>query len=85
MSSEKDLKTVAFSSLKAGMSGTVSSFSKQFPNYRKKLMAMGLTPGTPFTVVRAAPFGDPVEIMVRGTMISLRRNEADAIAVALDK
>lgn len=49
--------------------------------YRRKLMSLGLTRGTEITVVRVAPMGDPVEIRVRGSALSLRKHEADALAV----
>ena len=49
--------------------------------YKKKLLAMGLTPGTEFTVTRVAPLGDPVEIRVRGFKLSLRKDEAAALIV----
>ncbi|PNW37392.1 UNVERIFIED_CONTAM: iron transporter [Euhalothece sp. KZN 001] len=49
--------------------------------YKKKLLAMGLTPGTEFTVTRVAPLGDPVEILVRGFKLSLRKDEAAALIV----
>ncbi|AFZ43040.1 FeoA family protein [Halothece sp. PCC 7418] len=49
--------------------------------YKKKLLAMGLTPGTEFTVTRVAPLGDPVEILVRGFKLSLRKEEAAALVV----
>lgn len=49
--------------------------------YKQKLLAMGLTPGTEFTVTRVAPLGDPVEIRVRGFKLSLRKDEAEALVV----
>jgi Fe2+ transport system protein FeoA len=49
----------------------------------RRLMEMGLTRGTAFEVVRYAPLGDPIEIRVRGYNLSLRRNEARAIAVEM--
>ncbi|MFB6275837.1 MAG: ferrous iron transport protein A [Halothece sp.] len=49
--------------------------------YKKKLLAMGLTPGTEFTVTRVAPLGDPVEILVRGFKLSLRKDEAATLLV----
>jgi DtxR family Mn-dependent transcriptional regulator len=49
----------------------------------KRLLEMGLTPGTPFEVVRHAPLGDPVEIKVRGYLLSLRKSEAEHIEVEL--
>jgi Fe2+ transport system protein FeoA len=41
-----------------------------------RLLEMGLVPGTPITVVKRAPFGDPLELRVRGYHLSLRRAEA---------
>ncbi len=49
--------------------------------YRRKLLAMGLIPGTELTVTRVAPMGDPVEIRVRGYALSVRREEAAALEV----
>ncbi|MFA5120446.1 ferrous iron transport protein A [Zavarzinia sp.] len=50
-------------------------------DYRRRLMAMGLTPGVSFEITRVAPLGDPVEIRVRGYAMSLRRAEADLVVV----
>lgn len=49
--------------------------------YRRKLLALGLTKGSVFTVTRVAPLGDPVELSVRGFSLSLRRDEADIVLV----
>ena len=64
-----------------GEAGKVVGFDKSNRAYRQKLLAMGLTPGTEFTVVRYAPLGDPVEIRVRGFALSLRKAEAEALLV----
>jgi len=42
---------------------------------RERLLTMGLTPGTEFTVTRVAPMGDPIEIRVRGFALTLRKDE----------
>ena len=49
--------------------------------YRKKLLAMGLTPGTEFKVTRFAPLGDPVEIKLRGFSLTLRKDEASVLQI----
>ncbi|MCW5699698.1 MAG: ferrous iron transport protein A [Rhodospirillales bacterium] len=49
--------------------------------YRQRLLAMGLTPGTEFTLTRLAPLGDPVEISVRGYAMSLRKGEAEMLTI----
>lgn len=50
-------------------------------SYRKKLIHMGLIPGTVFEVIRVAPLGDPIEIKLRAFSLSLRRAEAANIEV----
>jgi ferrous iron transport protein A len=47
-----------------------------------RLMEMGLIPGTPVTVVGAAPLGDPLELDVRGYHLSVRRAEAARVEIA---
>jgi ferrous iron transport protein A len=46
-----------------------------------RLREMGLVPGTRVQLVRRAPFGDPLEISVRGALVSLRQIEAETIEV----
>jgi ferrous iron transport protein A len=47
----------------------------------RRLMEMGLMRGTTVEVVRRAPLGDPLEVKVRGFMLTLRRAEAEHIEV----
>jgi len=49
--------------------------------YRQRLQVMGLTRGAEFTLVRVAPFGDPVEIRVRGGSVCLRKDEACGLLI----
>ncbi len=67
--------------LSIGDTGRVSGFDEGGRAYRRKLLSMGLTPGTEFEIVRVAPMGDPVEVRVRGTEITLRQKEAEALHV----
>ncbi len=73
--------TMTLGQLAVGEAGKVVGFDKSNRAYRQKLLAMGLTPGTEFTVVRYAPLGDPVEIRLRGFALSLRKDEANALLV----
>ena len=45
----------------------------------RRLMEMGLIPGVAVRMVKSAPFGDPLEINVRGYSLALRRNEAESV------
>jgi Fe2+ transport system protein FeoA len=47
----------------------------------RRLMEMGVVPGAPVSVVKAAPLGDPLEVRVRNYNLALRRGEAQTIKV----
>lgn len=49
----------------------------------KRLMEMGVVPGVIVRVVKSAPFGDPIEIRVRGYSLALRKSEAETIEVQI--
>jgi Fe2+ transport system protein FeoA len=51
-------------------------------SFRRRLMELGLVPGTRVELVRVAPLGDPVELLVRGASLSIRKAEAGVIEVA---
>ncbi|MEQ9309145.1 MAG: FeoA domain-containing protein [Balneolaceae bacterium] len=46
-----------------------------------RLLEMGITPGVQIEIVRRAPLGFPMEIKVRGYLLSLREAEAKGIIV----
>lgn len=50
---------------------------------KRRLMDMGIMPGTEMEVQKVAPLGDPVEIKFKGYNLSLRQEEADTIDVEI--
>lgn len=50
--------------------------------FRRRLMELGLVPGTAVKLVGVAPLGDPLELLVRGCSLSIRRTEARQVAVS---
>ncbi len=48
---------------------------------KKRLLDMGVVPGSAIEVLRVAPFGDPVEVKVKGYNLSLRKDEARQVSV----
>lgn len=48
---------------------------------RRRIMDMGITKGVEIKVFKVAPLGDPIEIIVRGYELSLRKDDADMIEV----
>lgn len=67
--------------LAVGEVGKVVSYTQAARGYKGRLLSMGLTPGTEFTVTRVAPLADPIAITVRGFHLSLRRQEALGVMV----
>jgi len=53
--------------------------------FQKRLMDMGLTPGTKITVAKSAPFRGPIEVHVRGSRLALGRGMAERIFVEMTK
>lgn len=51
--------------------------------FRRRLMEMGLVPGTIVTLEKVAPLGDPLELSTRGCTLSIRAAEASAVDVEL--
>ena len=50
-----------------------------------RLMEMGVVPGAPIRVVKAAPLGDPIQVCVRNYHLALRRAEAKSISVTINQ
>ena len=68
--------------LQPGQRGLVLRIDGE-PHIVRRLMEFGLVPGTPVDLIRRAPFGDPFELGVRGTHLSIRRTEASQVHVEL--
>jgi ferrous iron transport protein A len=79
--------SIQFSQLKVGDNAVIDqcriSSETASPSQVQRLMMLGLTPGTRFSVIRVAPLGDPIEIKLRGFSLSLRREEALGLWVNL--
>jgi len=69
------------SELKRGQRAIIESFNDYEASL--KLLEMGCIPGEEIEVVRIAPLGDPMAIMVAGYQLSLRREEAAVMKVRL--
>lgn len=67
---------IHLSDLSVGEKARILGYKKGDVNYRRKLLSMGLTPGTEVTVIGIAPLGDPIEILIRGLFLGLRKAEA---------
>lgn len=77
---------VPLTALRYKETGTVKSIKSgrgRGRGFEKRLMDMGLTPGTKVTVVKSAPFRGPLEILVRGSRLALGRGMAERILVEI--
>jgi ferrous iron transport protein A len=68
--------------LRAGQTGRVEGIAGD-PALVQRLYEIGLLEGEDVEVLGFAPLGDPVEIRVGNTRLSLRRSEASAVTVSL--
>jgi Fe2+ transport system protein FeoA len=66
--------------LPIGKSGQVLSVGGE-KTLRRRLLEMGITPRTTITVKKAAPMGDPIELFLRGYVLSLRLADAEKIKI----
>ncbi|MBQ2971489.1 MAG: ferrous iron transport protein A [Ruminococcus sp.] len=66
--------------IKVGDSTTVIKLNGQGA-VKRRIMDMGITKGVKIDVCKVAPFGDPIEITVRGYQLSLRKADAEMIEV----
>ena len=66
--------------LKIGESGEVLTIGGE-KVLRRRLLEMGITPRTVVTVKKIAPMGDPIELLLRGYVLSLRLEDAEKIVV----
>ena len=72
---------VKFSDLQPGDKAKIIGYGSCDKIYRQRLLSMGLTLGSVFSVKRKAPLGDPFQIEIRGSSLSLRKREANQLNI----
>jgi ferrous iron transport protein A len=71
---------VALDRLAVGAKAMISSVAGETA-LRRRLLEMGLGPGIVVTLIRRAPMGDPLELLVRDYQLSVRGDQAKLITV----
>jgi ferrous iron transport protein A len=66
--------------LKPGQSARITQIGA-IGSLKRRLMDMGVLVGETIEVVKVAPFGDPIEVHIKSYNLSLRKKEAEGIAV----
>ena len=77
---KKDGWNMTLRELEIGRSGKVTSVGGQGA-LRQHFLDMGVIPGAVITVVKYAPMGDPVELMIHGYQLTLRLDDAARIEI----
>jgi len=72
--------TIPLSELNVGERGIIVKLNIK-GSARQRLLAMGLVKGETILVKRVAPLGDPIDFVIKGYHLSLRKTEADEILV----
>jgi len=67
--------------LKVGTKGEMCMISDS--DLEQKLLEMGCTPGEKIQLIRKAPFGGPIAILVSSYILSIRKDDAEKIAIKL--
>lgn len=51
---------------------------------RTRLFDMGVTPGASVKLIKKAPLGDPIEVLIRGYDLTLRKKEAELVTMEVE-
>ena len=81
MADATSLSTFTLDKLEPGQSGVILTVGNQRGPVKRRLVDMGLTPGVKVTLRKVAPFGDPLELTLRGYELSLRKEDAQFITL----
>lgn len=73
----------SLSAAKRGDRCVVLDIAEKPAELRSRLYALGVIPGSALEVLRYAPLGDPMQIKVGGSFVSIRRAEAEIISVEI--
>ena len=73
------MKTAA--ELKSGEIGVIDEIDESHPSSRR-VLEFGFTPGQEIELINKSIFNDPLAFAVRGTLIAIRKEEADCIKIS---
>jgi Fe2+ transport system protein FeoA len=69
------------SDLKFGEKVTINEIDISNPSHQR-ILEIGFTPGQEIELMSKSAFNDPIALSVRGTLIAMRKKEADCIIVS---
>lgn len=82
---QRSLASHNLAALRVGQQATVFRLDDSLQGFtRRRLLDLGLTPGTTVAAEMRSLFGDPAAYRVRGTLIALRRDQAEKVLITHD-
>lgn len=75
------MSRISLSKANAGDRCVVLEIAPQHLELKSRLYALGIIPGIALEILRFAPLGDPMQVKVGGSFVSIRKQEANAIIV----
>lgn len=73
-------QAITINDLSVGAEGTITEVGGEGV-LRLRFLDMGLIPGTRIRIQKIAPLGDPIQILIRGYELTIRREDASKIFV----
>ncbi len=83
MNQREESSITTLRDLKEGQSAVIKSVHGE-GNFKRRLLEMGFMPGTSVLIKKYAPLRDPIEMVLKGYHVSLRREEAQMIEDSTD-
>lgn len=77
-------KTICLTEFKINQEGTILKVNGE-GLLRRRLFDMGVTKGAKVKLTKVAPLGDPLQILIRGYDLTLRKKEAGFVMVEVDE
>lgn len=75
------MSQIALSKARAGDRCVVLEIAAEQLELKSRLYALGIIPGIALEILRFAPLGDPMQVKVGSSFVSIRKQEANAILV----
>lgn len=76
------MRTLKLDELEPGKEAIIEDIQSDSQSLRHHIFDMGLTPGTKVSVTKTAPLGDPIELLVRGYSLTMRKDDLSKIEIS---
>ncbi|MFZ0546420.1 MAG: FeoA family protein [Candidatus Promineifilaceae bacterium] len=84
LGSEMDKNVLTLDQLQKGQQAIVTGVKSYGPE-RRRLMDLGILPGTKICVEMGNPLGDPIAYLIRDSIIALRQTQAQNVEISIQE